>query len=169
VADLHPVSGLVRYDRSVWVRGLVIASLLWVAALAAAPLAIRSSRPVLSIGAAGMYAAGSRICHQRPDRCFWIRGRPMPVCARCTGLYVSAALAAPLALVFASGLSSRRARAVATIAAVPTLVTWSLEMAGLAHPSNAVRAIAALPLGFGAAWLVMSILSHRPRPTHTDH
>jgi len=93
-------------------------------------------------------------------------GRPMPVCARCTGLYLSAALAGPLALLFATGLSSRRARVVAAIAAVPTLLTWSLEFAGLAHPSNVGRAAAALPLGFVAAWLVVSTLQHGRRPVN---
>ncbi|HKV40945.1 MAG TPA: DUF2085 domain-containing protein, partial [Blastocatellia bacterium] len=24
-----------------------------------------------------------RICHQIPDRCYWIAGHPMAVCARC--------------------------------------------------------------------------------------
>lgn len=27
------------------------------------------------------------ICHQRPERCFIINGKPMPICARCTGVY----------------------------------------------------------------------------------
>ena len=27
------------------------------------------------------------ICHQRPDRCFIINGKPMPLCARCIGVY----------------------------------------------------------------------------------
>jgi uncharacterized membrane protein len=142
----------------VLVRALVIGSGLWVMAVVLAPLAIASGSPVLSIGAAGIYAAGARVCHQRPDRCFWISGRPMPVCARCTGLYASAALAAPLALVGASALSRRRARLLAAIAALPTVITWGIEIAGLAHPSNIVRAVAALPLGFAAAWIVVTTL-----------
>ncbi len=148
---------------------LVAAAILWVAAVVLAPLAIASRQPVLSMGAAGIYAAGAHVCHQRPDRCFWIHGRPMPVCARCTGLYASAAVAAPLALFCASGLSSRRARRIAAMAALPTLITWGIEIAGLAHPSNMVRAVAALPLGFAAAWLVVSTLVHGPRPTHKGH
>ena len=135
---------------------------MWLAAILLAPLAIGSDRSVLSVGAAGLYAAGARICHQRPDRCFWIHGRAMPVCARCSGLYAGAALAAPLALVWAAQLSGRRARAVAAAAALPTLITWSLEAAGLAHPSNAVRFVAALPLGCVAAWLVVSTMT-KPR------
>jgi uncharacterized membrane protein len=143
----------------VLVRALVAGALVWVAAVLLAPLAIASGRPVLSIGAAGVYAAGRRVCHQRPERCFHVHGRPMPVCARCTGLYASAAVGAPVALWLASTLSRRRARRIAVAAALPTLITWGLEMAGLAHPSNAVRALAALPLGFAAAWLVMATLA----------
>jgi uncharacterized membrane protein len=145
------------------VRALVAAAVLWVAAILLAPLAIASGRGALSLGAAGVYAAGARVCHQRPDRCFSIHGRPMPVCARCTGLYSGAALAGPLALFLAAGLSSGRARLTVTLAALPTLISWGLEFAGLAHPSNSVRAIAALPLGFVAAWLVISTLRHGRR------
>jgi hypothetical protein len=42
-------------------------------------------------------------------------------------------------------------------------------MAGLAHPSNMARFAAALPLGWVAAWLVLSTLSHGVRPNHKDH
>jgi uncharacterized membrane protein len=144
------------------VRVLVAAGLLWVAAILSAPLTITSGRPALSIGSAGVYAAASRVCHQLPDRCFWIHGRPMPVCARCAGLYVSAAFAAPLALVWGSGLSSRRARRLVLIAALPTLATWGIEAAGLAHPSNIVRFAAALPLGFVAAAIVVMAMRQPP-------
>jgi uncharacterized membrane protein len=150
-------------------RLLAGAAVVWLAAILLAPLAIGSDRPVLSVGAVGFYAAGARICHQRPDRCFWIHGRPMPVCARCSGLYAGAAFAAPLALVWAAQLSGRRARAVAAAAALPTLITWSLEVAGLTHPSNLVRFVAALPLGLVAAWLVVSTLSDGARAHHKDH
>jgi len=141
-------------------RGLVIGAVAWFAAILLAPIAIASPTRVLSVAAAASYAGGSRICHQRPERCFWIHGRPMPVCGRCTGLYAGAALAAPLALFLAAGASGR-ARSIALATAVPTLTTWGLEMAGLAHPSNSVRAIAALPLGFAAAWLVITQLRTR--------
>lgn len=140
-------------------RALVVASVAWLAAILFAPLAIASGRPVISAAAVGLYAAGARICHQRPTRCFLIQGRPMPVCARCTGLYAGAAFAAPLALLLASGVSTRRARRLALIAAIPTVFTWATEVAGFTHPSNAVRFTAALPLGFVAAWLVVGILS----------
>jgi len=34
------------------------------------------------------------VCHQRPDRLVWLAGSPLPVCARCAGLYLSLATAA---------------------------------------------------------------------------
>jgi uncharacterized membrane protein len=134
-----------------------------VAALFVAPIAVVSPHRAMSFGAAAVYAAGSNICHQRPERSFYIAGRQMPVCARCTGLYVSAAIGAPLALLVASAMSARRARIVLVIAALPTLATWTLEYAGIVHFSNAARALCALPLGFVAAWLVTSQLAARPR------
>lgn len=29
----------------------------------------------------------SRICHQHPDRCFYVFGQPLALCARCLGIY----------------------------------------------------------------------------------
>jgi uncharacterized membrane protein len=93
----------------------------------------------------------------------------MPVCARCTGIYAGAAVAGPLGLFLASAWSTRRARLAAALAALPTLLSWTLEYAGLAHPSNAVRAVLGLPLGFVAAWLVVSTLTDGPPPAHDVH
>ena len=116
---------------------------------------------MLALPSALVYEAGSHICHQRPERSFHIGGRQMPVCARCTGLYVSAAAAIPFALVAATALPSRRSRTILLIAALPTVITWTLEYAGVAPFSNLARALAALPLGFAAAWLVIGTLRGR--------
>ena len=32
-------------------------------------------------------AVGHLVCHQMPERSLWIAGAPLPVCARCTGIY----------------------------------------------------------------------------------
>lgn len=124
--------------------GLAIGILLWVAGLVLAP--------------AVLFPAGHFLCHQRPDRSFFVHGRQMPVCARCTGLYVGAAIGAPIAVVTAAAMASARARAILAVAALPTLVTWSLEFAGVVPFSNVARFVAALPLGFAAAWLVLGVL-----------
>ena len=117
---------------------------MWVAAVFVAPVALR---PFCAF-----------ICHQRPERSFFVAETPLPVCARCTGLYVGAAFAMPLALVAGSMLPSRRARYALLLAALPTALTWTLESAGWIPFSNTARAIAALPLGFAAAWLVLTVI-----------
>lgn len=136
--------------------GLGIGAALWVAVILIAPAALGSSHPNVSACAAAVYAAGSYICHQRPERSFHIAGHKMPVCARCTGLYVSAAVAVPLAVLLAAPLTGRRARWILAAAALPTAITWLLEYAGVMPFGNAARAVAALPLGFAAAWLVVT-------------
>ena len=124
---------------------------LWVVALFLTPAAI--------------FPIGRYICHQRPERSFVVHGQQMPVCARCTGLYVGALVGAPLAAIAATALAGARARRLIAICALPTLTTWTLEFAGIASFSKAARFTAALPLGFAAAWLVLSVLApSRPTP-----
>ena len=49
-----------------------------------APLALARGH---SVSALAIYAAFSHLCHQIPDRSFFIAGHQFAVCARCTGLY----------------------------------------------------------------------------------
>jgi hypothetical protein len=69
---------------------------------------------------------------------------------------MSAAAAVPFAFALASVMSARRARLLLLAAAAPTAITWALEFAGVMPFSNAARAVAAIPLGFAAAWLVVA-------------
>ena len=123
---------------------LGVAVWLWIGALLIAPNALRP--------------LGASICHQRPERSFVVSGTPLPVCARCTGLYLGAALAAPFVLGRPRAFATGRPRMFLAVAALPTAATWTLEFAGLFPFSNASRFIAALPLGFAAASLVLHTL-----------
>lgn len=138
-------------------------TLLWAAAIFAAPIALVSSHRPVSYCAAAVYAAGSRVCHQRPERSFHVAGRQLPVCARCTGVYVSAAAAVPFVFLLSAGGMPRRTKILFALAALPTAVTWLLEFTGVMPFSNLARASAALPLGFVAAWLVLAQLAPRGR------
>ncbi|HKR60846.1 MAG TPA: DUF2085 domain-containing protein [Pyrinomonadaceae bacterium] len=64
---------------------LLIGSLLLVALIVAAPIAHAGQHRIL---AATLYQAFSHVCHQQPDRSFFIAGQPLAVCARCTGIYL---------------------------------------------------------------------------------
>jgi uncharacterized membrane protein len=143
--------------------GLTGLAILWVVLLLAAPyLMSRVDRPP---GLAAVYGAAGLICHQHPDRSFAIAGSQMPVCARCTGLYVSGAAGAVAA--FLVGVrrvqaGSRGVRVVLALAAAPTAVTVAIEWFGLAFPSNVARAAASVPLGAAAGWIFVQLLRAAP-------
>ncbi|HVR44871.1 MAG TPA: DUF2085 domain-containing protein [Thermoanaerobaculia bacterium] len=133
---------------------LTSAGLLWAVLILATPRWSSLPGPP-SIAAATVYASASRICHQRPERSFHAGGVPLPVCGRCAGLYLSGALGALLAW---APLRRRRLsgadRLLLAAAALPTAVTWTLEVVfGLAVFANETRAAAALPLGLAAGWV----------------
>lgn len=139
-----------------WVFGaLLAASLLWCAALVAAPRAVAAGGGRAPAAAAVPYLAGRIVCHQRPDRSYLIDGQPMPVCARCTGLYAGV----PLGLLAAWGWPGRRrprpgsgTRAGLLIAALPTLATLAVEWA-TGWSSALTRTGAGLILGAAVAHL----------------
>jgi hypothetical protein len=51
-----------------------------------------------------------------------------------------------------------RRAGVLALAAAPTLLTWASEVVGLWNPGTPVRALAALPLGATAGWLIARAL-----------
>ncbi len=56
---------------------------LWLGAVVAAPLLRRSETRWSAL----FYAVFAPVCHQRPERCFFLDGFPMAVCGRCFGIY----------------------------------------------------------------------------------
>jgi uncharacterized membrane protein len=164
---------------------LASTAILWFAAILIAPFAIDSTHAATATGAACVYVTGSFVCHQRPERSFSLAGRQMPVCARCAGLYAAASAfafgfgVASAALAFRRGgttfaaafrfgalgpMPAARARWIALVAALPTIVTWLVEHLGFVHLSNTTRFVAALPLGFAVMWLLIGVLPGRRRP-----
>ena len=155
---------------------LASAAILWFAAILIAPFAIDSTHAATATGAACVYATGSFVCHQRPERSFSLGGRQMPVCARCAGLYAAAAAfafgfgfgatSAPFGAT--ASMSASRNRWIAFVAALPTIVTWLIEHLGFVHLSNPTRFVAALPLGAAVMWLLLGVLE-TPRVKHGLH
>ena len=149
------------------VAALTAGALLWVALIIAAPLWLADgSTPLPWI----VYEAAALVCHQRPERSFHLSGAPLPVCARCFGLYASGAIAAVAATLtnVAPGaiILTSAARSALVAAAMPTAVTVAIEWLGVAQPSNLHRAIAAVPLGATAAWLFVRALRAEAPPRH---
>lgn len=146
--------------------GVTLLAVVWSAWLVATPVvaAHGSTRSTL-VAAAATYRIGRAICHQQPDRSFHFSGVQTPVCARCLGLYLGAAIGALAGLGWPRRRSVRsdRARmpvtAVRTLllaAAVPTAVLWALEHGGGVGVSNFGRFAGAVPLGAAVAWFVVA-------------
>lgn len=111
-------------------------------------------------------AVGRVICHQLPERSFFIDGRQLPVCARCTGLYVSAAMGLLGWCAWKLGrgwrpvdVAPQGAIRLVTIASLPTAVSIATALAGVWDGSNVTRAALALPLGAAAGVVVAAVFT----------
>lgn len=141
---------------------LACAAVLWAASLPlAASAASRPDSPWWSrLFALAIYEMGGIVCHQRPERSFLLGSVPLPVCARCTGMYLGAAMAALVTVVGAriggrSDIERRTSRLVLAVAAAPALLTLVYEWASGHTPSNELRASSGVLVGFGVAWVLL--------------
>jgi len=146
-------------------RSFVAVSAAWAVAIPLAAAASAASAPaaVFYLFALAVYAIGGAVCHQLADRSFFLWGRQLPVCARCTGIYAAAAVTAVvLALLRARRLAPPRwiatvtARRRAGVAALSlNALTLVYEWTSGVAPSNATRASAGLALGTVVAALIV--------------
>jgi uncharacterized membrane protein len=143
-------------------RAFLISSVTWAAFI---PLsAFAASRPEAATAVYGfafaVYSVGHLICHQLPARSFHLWGAMLPVCARCTGIYVGAAIAGLVSGLARGRLSSEarsakeEVRAALVLAALPTAATLVFEWTTGVTPANWIRALAGAPLGMAVAWAV---------------
>lgn len=148
-----------------FVVAIMCATVGWGMALVMAPFAITQHAPTDGRFVAGTatYVVSSALCHQQAIRSFFAWGVPLPVCARCSGLYGGAAVAAVSVLWTVTigvhrSLSHRTARTLLFVAAVPTIASVAAEFGGVVDPGNLGRALAGLPLGATVAWVVGNTL-----------
>jgi len=88
-------------------------------------------------------------CHQRADRSFFIHGKQLPVCARCTGVFIGEcfaiccfrfiSLAIPLLLLFCAIM----------------ILDWSIQYVGWKESSNGRRFVTGVLCGYGYITLVL--------------
>jgi uncharacterized membrane protein len=158
-------------------RAFVGASVTWLVALPLATFA--STRPypptAVYLLSFGTYLVGSLLCHQRPERSFFLWGSQMPVCARCTGIYAGAAIAAVVLPVVArlkpsrlrslasAGGARHWARMLLIVSIVPAAATLGYEWTTGNTPANWIRALSGLPIGVVVAWIVRSAARERSR------
>jgi uncharacterized membrane protein len=128
-------------------------SLAVIAIIIGAPLALAAGHGRL---AATIYQAFSHVCHQLPERSFFVEGHPFAVCARCTGIYGGFAVATVLyPLIRSLRQTEAPARKWLFIAAAPLAIDFAIEFFGIGHNTHASRLFTGALLGGVAVFYVM--------------
>ncbi|HUQ32099.1 MAG TPA: DUF2085 domain-containing protein [Pyrinomonadaceae bacterium] len=157
-----PEAGSLRRPLLVWSITAALV-LLYVSLIAIAPLALSHGH---DNSAFVLYQMFSRVCHQIPERAFYLAGHPLAVCARCTGIYSGFAAGV---LVYPLVRSLRRgdtpARKWLLLAAVPTLFDFALGFFGVVANTHWSRSLTGALLGGAAAFYVVPGLMDLSRMT----
>lgn len=134
---------------------LVAASgmLILIALILGAPLALSTGHAFAGLT---IYRSFSYVCHQIPERSFFIAGHPFAVCSRCTGVYLGFAAAT----LFYPAVRSLRvtttpARKWLFLAAAPLAVDFSLGYFGIWENTHTSRFLTGLLLGSVAVLFVL--------------
>lgn len=128
-----------------WWCALLMGVTLFLCLIASAPWARARGHETW---AAVVYASFSAVCHQMPERSFYVFGFPLAVCARCLGLYAGAAAGVLLyPLVRRLERGDVPARVWLLAAAVPTSVDFALGLFGIWANTHLSRFLTAALLG----------------------
>ena len=96
------------------------------------------------------------ICHRKPERSFFIRGHQFPVCARCTGFYISLVLYFIYTYFFYVDYSSLLLT-IAILLLVPAEIDGFTQLLELRESNNTLRLITGLMGGLGLGIIVKAI------------
>lgn len=106
--------------------------------------------------AAAVYRAFGVLCHQLPERSFFIDGHKLGVCSRCTGLYGGFTLTLLLyPLVRSLRSTSFPARKWLFLAALPLAIDFALKFLGLWENTHTSRLLTGILLGSVTVFYVM--------------
>lgn len=118
-----------------------------------APLAMDSGHPFWGLT---IYKAFSYVCHQIPERSFFIFGHQFAVCARCTGLYAGFTVATVLyPLVRSLRQTEAPPRKWLFVAAAPLAIDFALGYFGIWENTHSSRFATGALLGAVAVFYVM--------------
>jgi uncharacterized membrane protein len=103
------------------------------------------------------------ICHGYEERCLVLFGVPMPLCARCTGIYLGL-LAGLLAFAAVPWVRERVMRWVALAAVTPLAIDGLTQLAGLRTSTNPLRMETGIVAGMAfGLWILSAVERQRER------
>lgn len=118
-----------------------------------APLALNAGQPFWGLT---IYRAFSYVCHQLPERSFFVAGHQFAVCSRCTGLYAGFAAATVLyPLVRSLRRTEAPPRKWLFLAAAPLAIDFAVGFLGIWENTHSSRFITGALLGAVSVFYVM--------------
>jgi uncharacterized membrane protein len=127
--------------------------LLLVSLIVVAPIAAASG---YSDVAQGIYRAFGMLCHQLPERSYFIDGHKLAVCSRCTGIYGGFAFTLLISpLVRSLRNTTTPPRGLLLLAAVPLAIDFSLAFFGIWENTYTSRLLTGALLGSVAVFYVV--------------
>lgn len=135
------------------------------AVVAAIPALILSASAICSFAIASGASMQWRLlfrlmCHGRVERCFLLFGEPMPICARCTGVYLG--MLGGIALFWLIPMLRERVmRGFAFAAVVPLALDGVTQLTGLRESTNSLRVATGLIAGLAFGLWVLSAVERR--------
>lgn len=112
---------------------------------------------------------GYPVCNQIPERSLFYLGYQMPLCARCTGIYIGFVVATVyVALLHRRFEFSRRALPVAlliTSLALPLIIDVATSYTGLRSTTNNIRLLTGLLFGISGGILLIGLLNDALNPS----
>ncbi len=118
-------------------------------------LGIARARPGSSL-VPGLESRIGSICHHRSDRTLPATGAPVPVCARCSGVWVGWLLAGPVGVALSRARRDLRGWHLSAVGMVLLvgLLPAVLEKFGWIETMNSFRALLGVPLGIAGGALL---------------
>jgi uncharacterized membrane protein len=153
VSQAYPnQSYLRRSGISAW-AGVTGAALLVLGLIIAVPLLEAYRHHDL---AHSLFLGFSPVCHQLPERSFYLFGHPLAVCARCTGLYCGFAFGAiTFPLIRSITSTSIPGRGLLIASAAPTAIDFLLGYFGIWENTHVSRFLTAGLLGLVSVFYVI--------------
>ena len=100
------------------------------------------------------------ICHGRIERSLELFGAPMPICARCTGIYAGLLIGLVAYWLFRS-LREKTMRMIAFAAVTPLAIDGLTQLTGLRESTNELRIATGLIAGIAFGLWILSAVERR--------
>jgi len=140
---------------------LIVAAVIAAIALAILTASVACSAAIAQ-GASMKWRLLFRIlCHGLPQRCFYLWGVPMPICARCTAIY-GGSLIALLLFPLLPRVSEYAARWTMYVLATPMAIDGLTQLTTLRESTNLLRLVTGFLAGSAFVfWALTAVDSHR--------